>query len=201
MNMRTRPVPFALLGAAVVLAGCGPQPDNKARESAPAGGSAAAPSSAPPAPPIEAAGSSGASAGGGVSGASGASATASIKPDPAKLVKTKTGLQYEDVIVGSGKTVKAGNKVTVHYTGTLTNGTKFDSSLDKNQPFEFTLGVDPVIQGWVEGLIGMKEGGRRRLVIPPALGYKDQDMGKIPPNSTLLFDIELLQTKTANEDL
>lgn len=105
-------------------------------------------------------------------------------------------LKKEDLEVGEGVEVKKGDTVSVHYTGTLTNGTKFDSSLDRNQPFEFTVGDSQVIAGWEVGLVGMKVGGKRKLTIPPALGYGDRGAGaSIPPNSTLIFEIELLEIK------
>jgi FKBP-type peptidyl-prolyl cis-trans isomerase FkpA len=107
-------------------------------------------------------------------------------------VKTASGLQYIDVKVGTGAEAVAGKTVTVHYTGYLTNGTKFDSSVDKNQPFSFPLGAGRVIRGWDEGVAGMKIGGQRRLIIPPQLGYGSQPVGPIPPNSQLIFDVQLL---------
>ncbi len=98
------------------------------------------------------------------------------------------------VAVGKGPAAKAGDKVKVHYTGTLTNGTEFDSSRTRNQPFEFTLGRGMVIKGWDQGVAGMKVGGKRKLTVPPSLGYGARAMGaKIPANSTLLFDVELLE--------
>ena len=96
---------------------------------------------------------------------------------------------------GAGDVAKAGDMVSVHYTGTLTNGSKFDSSRDRGQPFSFPLGAGQVIKGWDEGVAGMKVGGQRKLIIPPTLGYGSQDMGVIPPNSTLNFDVELLSVK------
>ena len=106
------------------------------------------------------------------------------------------GLKVEDLLVGGGLTAKAGDKLVVHYTGTLTNGTKFDSSRDRASPFEFTLGSGVVIKGWDQGLVGMRVGGRRKLTIPPELGYGAAGMPpKIPPASTLVFDIELLTIK------
>ena len=90
---------------------------------------------------------------------------------------------------------KAGDTVSVHYTSYLTNGSKFDSSVDRNQPFEFPLGAGRVIPGWDEGVAGMKVGEKRKLVIPPELGYGSRDMGQIPPNSTLIFEVELLGIK------
>lgn len=113
--------------------------------------------------------------------------------DPnAKLEKT-------DVKVGTGtETAALGDKLTVHYTGTLKDGTKFDSSVDKGKPFELTLGQN-LIEGWNQGIVGMKVGGKRKLVVPPALGYGAQDKGNIPPNSTLYFDIELLKIEKAKK--
>lgn len=107
------------------------------------------------------------------------------------------GLEYWDIQVGTGVTATNGKKVTVHYTGWLTNGKKFDSSLDRGQPFVVQpLGNAPVIKGWNEGLVGMKVGGKRQLRIPPELGYGDRGAGNvIPPNATLIFDIELLKVE------
>ena len=110
---------------------------------------------------------------------------------------TPSGLQFEDVVVGSGAEAAAGQDVSVHYTGWLFNngvqGAKFDSSRDRNDPFEFSLGAGMVIRGWDEGVAGMKVGGTRRLIIPPALGYGARGAGGvIPPNATLLFEVELL---------
>ena len=111
-------------------------------------------------------------------------------------VTTPTGLQYEDVKVGSGAEAKKGQTVSVHYTGTLQNGTKFDSSRDAGQPFVFPLGAGRVIAGWDEGIVGMKVGGQRKLIIPPNLGYGAQGFPPvIPPNATLIFDVELLDVK------
>ena len=109
---------------------------------------------------------------------------------------TPSGLQYVDEVEGTGVSPKQGQNVTVHYTGTLVDGTKFDSSVDKGQPFTFQLGVYPVIQGWVEGLMTMKVGGKRRLIIPPGLGYgAEGNPPRIPPNATLLFELELLSVQ------
>jgi FKBP-type peptidyl-prolyl cis-trans isomerase FkpA len=103
-------------------------------------------------------------------------------------------LQIEDLKVGTGAEAKAGQSVSVHYTGTLTNGSKFDSSRDRNEPFDFQLGAGMVIKGWDQGVAGMKVGGRRKLTIPPELGYGAGGYPPvIPPNSTLIFDIELLE--------
>ena len=105
---------------------------------------------------------------------------------------TPSGLKYEDVVVGTGASPRNGQRVTVHYTGTFTNGTKFDSSVDRGQPFSFIIGNGNVIKGWDEGVLTMKVGGKRLLEIPPALGYGARDYGPIPGGSTLLFEVELL---------
>ena len=110
---------------------------------------------------------------------------------------TPSGLQYTDNVVGDGAEAKAGQHVTVHYTGWLYNdgeqGAKFDSSRDRNDPFDFPLGAGMVIKGWDEGVQGMKIGGQRTLIIPPELGYGARGAGGvIPPNATLKFDVELL---------
>jgi FKBP-type peptidyl-prolyl cis-trans isomerase FkpA len=108
-------------------------------------------------------------------------------------ITTASGLVYEDTVVGEGEVAKAGHQVTVHYTGWLTNGSKFDSSKDRNDPFEFSLGMRQVIGGWDEGVQGMKIGGTRKLTIPPELGYGARGAGGvIPPNATLVFEVELL---------
>ncbi len=109
-----------------------------------------------------------------------------------KVMTTESGLQYEDIVVGNGVSPVAGQNVTVHYTGTLENGTKFDSSLDRGQPFRFRIGTGNVIKGWDEGVMTMKVGGKRKLTIPPQLAYGSRTMGPIPPNSTLVFEVELL---------
>lgn len=110
----------------------------------------------------------------------------------AKAVTTSSGLKYEDIVVGTGASPQSGQEVTVHYTGTLVDGTKFDSSLDRGEPFKFTIGVQRVIKGWDEGVMTMKVGGKRKLVIPPHLGYGQRGIGPIPPNATLVFEVELL---------
>ncbi|MDQ3099661.1 MAG: FKBP-type peptidyl-prolyl cis-trans isomerase [bacterium] len=112
-----------------------------------------------------------------------------------KTASDSSTLVKEDIVVGTGTEAVSGKAVSVHYTGTLTNGTKFDSSKDRNEPFNFTLGAGQVIQGWDEGVVGMKVGGTRKLTIPAAMGYGSRDMGVIPPNSTLVFEVELLDVK------
>jgi FKBP-type peptidyl-prolyl cis-trans isomerase len=126
-------------------------------------------------------------------------ASACSKEGPTKVsgpgVTTASGLQYWDITTGNGVTATPGKLVTVHYTGWLANGTKFDSSVDRGQPLEFPLGLRKVIKGWDEGVAGMKVGGKRQLRIPPNLGYGSNPAGPIPPNSTLIFDVELLDVK------
>lgn len=124
----------------------------------------------------------------------GGAAGAGFEIDSAALTKTASGLQYQDVVTGTGSTAGQGQVAVVHYTGWLTDGTKFDSSRDRGQPFSFPLGGGQVIAGWDEGVAGMKVGGRRKLVIPPDLGYGP--MGSppvIPAAATLVFDVELLE--------
>ena len=113
----------------------------------------------------------------------------------ATLTTTESGLQYEDIVEGTGAMPQSGQRVTVHYTGTLEDGTKFDSSRDRNRPFSFTIGVGQVIKGWDEGVASMRVGGQRNLIIPPELGYGSRGAGGvIPPDATLLFDVELLRS-------
>jgi FKBP-type peptidyl-prolyl cis-trans isomerase len=109
-------------------------------------------------------------------------------------VKTDSGLQYWDIRLGNGETAKEGSRVRVHYTGWLTNGKKFDSSVDAGTPFDFRIGNGEVIKGWEEGVTGMRVGGKRQLHIPPSLAYGAEGTpdGSIPPNATLIFDIHLL---------
>jgi peptidylprolyl isomerase len=115
--------------------------------------------------------------------------------DP-ELTTTPSGLKYKDLTVGTGATAAKGKTARVHYTGWLVDGTKFDSSLDRNEPFEFPVGGGRVIKGWDEGVAGMKVGGKRRLVIPADLGYGASGAGGvIPPNATLVFEVELLDVK------
>lgn len=108
---------------------------------------------------------------------------------------TVTELKIEDLSVGNGTEATAGKRLSMHYTGTLLNGVKFDSSLDRGAPFEFTLGAGEVIKGWDQGIVGMKVGGKRKLTIPPSLAYGAGTVGAIPPNSTLVFEVELLEVK------
>ena len=160
---------LAGLGLTLLLAACGyPDPT-------PAGGPAYGVAATTPTP---------------VAGADDFSQGATQKP-----IKLPDGLQYVDITVGSGDVVLSGAKVQVQYTGWLSNGTKFDSSRDSGQPFEVTLGQGQVIPGWDEGIPGMKVGGKRRLVIPPALAYgaNPPQGAPIPPNATLVFDVEVLQ--------
>ncbi|MEM6805710.1 MAG: FKBP-type peptidyl-prolyl cis-trans isomerase, partial [Bacteroidota bacterium] len=111
------------------------------------------------------------------------------------LARTDSGLHYVIEKIGSGKQAEANKEVSVHYTGRLLNGGKFDSSHDRNRPISFPLGTGKVIQGWDEGIALFKEGGKGKLIIPSYLGYGGRDMGSIPANSTLVFDIELLEVK------
>jgi len=112
-------------------------------------------------------------------------------------VKMPDGLAYWDIRVGTGDVAKEGSRVRVHYTGWLTNGKKFDSSVDAGKPFDFRIGDGEVIKGWEEGVAGMRVGGKRQLRIPPALGYGAQGTpgGPIPPNANLIFDVELLKVQ------
>lgn len=117
---------------------------------------------------------------------------ASEDPD---LIKTKSGLKYKDIQAGNGETAEKGDRVFVHYTGKLRNGKQFDSSIGK-RPIDFILGTGAVIKGWDEGLLGMKVGGKRKLVIPPELGYGKRGAGEdIPPDSVLHFDVELVDIR------
>jgi len=110
-------------------------------------------------------------------------------------VSTPSGLKYVDLREGTGPTPRAGQTVTVNYVGTLADGSKFDSSYDKGQPADFAIGVGQVIKGWDEGLMTMKVGGKRKLIVPPSLGYGGAARTRIPANSTLIFEVELLGVK------
>ncbi len=127
----------------------------------------------------------------------GSSTKSSSSPTPSVAASASPAgtLTSTDEVVGTGDEAMAGKTVSVNYTGTLTDGTKFDSSYDRNQPFDFQLGAGQVIKGWDQGVAGMKVGGKRKLVIPPGLGYGAQANGKIPANSTLIFEVELLSVK------
>jgi len=111
------------------------------------------------------------------------------------VITTASGLQYSDIVVGNGASPKVGQNCVVHYHGTLLDGTVFDSSVEKNKPFEFPVGVGRVIKGWDEGVITMQVGGKRKLIIPSDLAYGSRAAGKIPANSTLIFEVELLEIK------
>lgn len=119
--------------------------------------------------------------------------------DEGDFTETESGLRYYDIVEGDGATAEEGNTVTVNYTGWLTDNVKFDSSIDSGVPFPFTLGTGAVIPGWEEGVLGMKVGGIRQLVIPAALGYGDTGSGIIPPGATLVFEVELVDVQEASE--
>jgi FKBP-type peptidyl-prolyl cis-trans isomerase len=139
---------------------------------------------------------SGPGSGASATGATGSGMSATAKSDAAPVgpvVTTASGLQYQDIVVGTGAEATSGSTVSVHYTGWLTDGTQFDTSRDRGQPIQFQIGTQYIIQGWNEGVAGMKVGGKRKLTIPPSLGYGEGGRPPvIPPNATLKFDIELL---------
>lgn len=115
---------------------------------------------------------------------------------PEQTVTTESGLKYVDQVVGTGRQAELGDTASVHYTGWLADGKKFDSSRDRKEPFSFRVGAGQVIKGWDEGMMGMKIGGTRKLTIPPQLGYGARGAGGvIPPNATLTFDVELLDLR------
>ena len=121
----------------------------------------------------------------------------SKKENSSGEITTPSGLKYSDIIVGTGESPLPGQIVTIHYTGTLLDGKKFDSSRDRMTPYSFTLGYGQTLAGWEEGVVTMKVGGKRRLVTPPNLAYGSTGVGKvIPPNATVLFEIELLDVKS-----
>lgn len=190
--MRIRGLAVVCLALAV-LVGCtqsakdkGPKPAPRAEK--PGGGSPAAPEPAPTPTPTP---------------------TPSPVPKPATapdaplpdagekpaVQPNVTKLESTDLVVGTGAVAEPGKAVTVHYRGTLTNGTEFDASRKHGEPFTFNLGAREVIRGWDEGVKGMKVGGKRKLVIPPSLGYGEDGQGPIPPNATLVFEVELLDVK------
>jgi len=110
------------------------------------------------------------------------------------MTENKDELKIEDIEEGSGEqAVESGDDIVIHYKGTLTDGTVFDSSYDRNEPFQTQIGVGQVIEGWDKGVIGMKPGGKRKLTIPPSMAYGEQGVGSIPPNSTLIFEVELVE--------
>jgi len=115
------------------------------------------------------------------------------KKEASEEITTPSGLKYIDLKVGTGESPQVGRRVTVHYTGWLLNGEKFDSSIDRKEPFQFVLGRGMVIKGWDEGVSTMKVGGKRKLIIPPELAYGKSGIGPIPPNATLVFEVELLE--------
>jgi FKBP-type peptidyl-prolyl cis-trans isomerase len=114
---------------------------------------------------------------------------------PRAPVTTESGLVVQVLAPGDGDEAKSGDKVTVHYIGTLTDGTKFDSSRDRDQPFSFWVGEHQVIEGWDEGILGMREGEKRKLTVPPNLGYGSEKKPGIPPGSTLVFEVELIDVR------
>jgi len=119
-----------------------------------------------------------------------------VKENETSMQETQGELKIEDLVVGTGEAAVVGKNVSVHYTGTLTDGTKFDSSVDRGTPFTFSLGAGEVIPGWDQGIVGMKVGGKRKLTIPPSLGYGEAGYGDaIPPNSTLIFEVELIKVE------
>ena len=119
--------------------------------------------------------------------------TENPKQTPGPVITLSGGLKVQDLVTGTGAEAKNGKTISVHYVGTLENGKKFDSSVDRGQPFNFVLGSGQVIQGWEKGFVGMKVGGKRKLIIPPSLGYGSTGAGNmISPNATLIFEVELL---------
>ena len=123
----------------------------------------------------------------------GASPVQTAQQTPGPVLILTGGLKIQDLVIGTGDKAQNGKTLSMHYVGTLENGTKFDSSFDRGQPFSFVIGEGEVIQGWEKGVLGMKVGGKRKLIIPPALGYGSTGAGNIiPPNATLFFEVQLL---------
>lgn len=122
-----------------------------------------------------------------------------VSPENA-VIKMNNGLQIQDIKIGTGSEAKSGHVVAVNYLGTLENGTKFDSSYDRGNPFQFVLGAGQVIKGWDMGVAGMKVGGKRKLIIPPTLAYGEKRIGPIPPNATLIFEVELLAAQASSTE-
>ncbi len=119
-----------------------------------------------------------------------------VGPVVGKVITTHSGLQYVDLVIGTGASPTAGRTVTVHYTGRLADGTKFDSSVDRGKPFSFSIGDGVVIKGWDQGVMSMRVGGKRKLIIPPRLAYGSKGAGNvIPPNATLTFVVKLLSVE------
>jgi FKBP-type peptidyl-prolyl cis-trans isomerase len=176
-----RNVRWFALAALVLVVGC---QESKTQGSAPAAATGSSASSAVP------------TTGTSTTTASGMSATVTTGAPAAasQEVTMASGLKYQDLVVGTGAEAAAGKTVSVHYTGWLTDGTKFDSSVDRGQPLPpFKLGTGAVIKGWDDGVAGMRVGGKRKLTIPPGLAYGERGSpGVIPPNATLMFDVELL---------
>jgi peptidylprolyl isomerase len=185
MTLRCFRLPIAALGALTLLAGCGSDAFDSAppaTSSAAAAAASATPCAATPAP-----------------SSSATPTTSDSFNDAVCLTTTADGLQYGDLLVGTGAAPAKGESVTVQYTGWLTNGTVFDSSRKAGRtPFTFVIGTGGVIPGWDEGVLTMHVGGKRRLVIPPALGYGATANGQIPANSTLIFEVELLSVSAAS---
>ena len=185
--MHKRFIALALAAVAVAAAGC----NQTSKQSSSSSTSSASGSMTPP--PATSSSSEPAPAS---TPSTSAAAALPGAPGTGHVHKLASGLQYDDLVVGSGKMAEAGMNVSVHYTGWLTDGTKFDSSVDRGQPFVFQLGSGQVIKGWDEGVKGMRIGGKRKLTIPPDMGYGDRGAGGvIPPGATLVFDVELLDVK------
>jgi len=188
-----RVVPWLTIALVVVIAGCkdsGTKSSTSgAGESQPAAGSATTPGGSA----STSTGTSGSVSTGASAGSMSAGATSQATAPAGQEITTASGLKYQDLVIGTGAEATVGHTVRVHYTGWLTDGTKFDSSLDRGQPIEFPLGTSGIIRGWNEGLTGMKVGGKRKLTIPPDLGYGAEGRPPvIPPNATLVFDVELV---------